>query len=364
MTGQHRIVVLGAGYAGLAAARRFASKAPGAQITVVDGLAQYVERVRLHQQAVGQRISQWDLRELLESKGIQFVQAWATEIDTDAARVILDGAPALDYDSLVYALGSKADPAGVPGVAEHAFSVATPEDALQLLEQAATDRMIVVGGGATGIEMAAEAAESRPDSRVLLLSSEEPGAWMSQRARAHVRRVLERLGVEIRSDAKVIEVSAEGVRLADGELIESATTVWTTGFGVPDLARRSGLSVDADGRVLTDATLRSVSHPDVYAAGDSAVVDGPGDRELRMACATALPTGKYAADAVVARMRGREPRKLRFRYVFQCLSLGRRDGVIQFLRADDAPGRTVLTGRTGAWFKEQVVRGAGRAARP
>ncbi|WP_328406811.1 NAD(P)/FAD-dependent oxidoreductase [Nocardia sp. NBC_00403] len=364
MTGQHRIVVLGAGYAGLAAARRFASTAQDARITVVDGRAGYVERVRLHQQAAGQRIPAWDLRELLVAKGIQFVQAWVTELDADARRVILDGAPALEYDTLVYALGSKADPAGVPGVAEHAFSVATPEDAIQLFEQAETARMIVVGGGATGIELAAEVAESEPDSRVLLLSSEEPGAWMSQRAQAHVRRVLERLGVEIRSDATVIEVSAEGVRLAGGELIESMATVWTTGFGVSDLARRSGIAVAADGRMLTDPTLRSVSHPDVYAAGDSAVVAGPGDRELRMACATALPTGKYVADAVVARMRGRDPRKLRFRYVFQCLSLGRRDGLIQFLHADDTPGRTVLTGRTAAWFKEQIVRGAGRAARP
>jgi NADH dehydrogenase FAD-containing subunit len=364
VTGKHRIVVLGAGYAGLAAAGRFASKAPDAQITVVDRRARYVERVRLHQLAAGQRIPEWDLRELLEGKGIRFVQAWATEIDTVTERVILDGAPALEYDALVYALGSEADQAGMPGATEHAFSVATPEDAVQLLEQAGAGRMVVVGGGATGIELAAEVAQGRPDSRVLLLDSREPGAWMSPRARAHVRRVLERFGVEIRSNAKVIEVSAAGVLLADGELIESAVTVWTTGFGVPDLARRSGLAVESSGRMLTDATLRSVSHPNVYAAGDSAVIGGPGDRELRMACATALPTGKYAADAVVARMRGREPRKLRFRYVFQCISLGRGDGVIQFVHADDAPGRTVLTGRTAAWFKERIVRGAGRAARP
>ncbi|WP_405160292.1 FAD-dependent oxidoreductase [Nocardia sp. NBC_01499] len=361
MTGQHRIVVLGAGYAGLAAAGRLVRTARGAEITVVDARARFVERVRLHQQAAGQQISAWDLREILESKKIRFVNARASEIDTEDKRVLLDTATVLDYDTLVYALGSIADQNGVPGVAEHAHSVSTPEDADRFT--APGGAVVVVGAGATGIELAAELAESQPDSRVSLLSPEEPGAWLSPRAQAHIRRVLERLGVEIRSDAKVIEVTEGGVRLADGSLIGSAATVWTAGFAVPDLAARAGLSVDGAGRVLTDASLRSVSHPDVYAAGDSAVIAGPGGRELRMACATALPTGTYAADAVAARLRGAEPGRLRYRFVLQCLSLGRRDGLIQFLHADDSPGRIVLTGRTAAWVKELIVRGAGWVAR-
>ncbi|WP_454196244.1 NAD(P)/FAD-dependent oxidoreductase [Nocardia sp. Marseille-Q1738] len=362
MTGQHRIVVLGAGYAGLAAARRLARTARDARITVVDAHAAFVERVRLHQQAAGQRIPAWDLRELLERKGIDFVHAVATDIDTTGKRVVLDVAPALEYDTLIYALGSVADAERVPGVAEHAYSIATQEDMKNLVVPRGT--VVVVGAGATGIELAAELAESNPDNRVLLIASDEPGAWLSPRARTHIRRTLERLGVEIRSDVKVIEVTSAGVRLADGALVEAAATVWTTGFRVPGLAARSGLAVDSDGRVLTDATLRSVSHPDVYAAGDAAVVAGPGGRELRMACATALPTGKHAADAVVAKVRGAEPRPLRFRYVLQCLSLGRRDGLVQFVHADDAPGGMVLTGRTAAWVKERIVRGASWAARP
>ncbi len=363
MTGQHRIVVLGAGYAGLAAARRLARTAHDAHITVVDARASFVERVRLHQYVVGQSIPEWDLRELLEPKRIHFVQAWTQGIDTERKRVILDGAPALDYDSLIYALGSTSDTTGVPGVAEHAYAIATPQDSEWLRNGIPAGRIVVVGGGATGIELAAELAEFRPDSQVLLLGSDEPAAWLSARARAHVRHALVRLGVEIRSDAKVVEVTAEGVRLADGSMVEAAATVWTAGFGVPELAERAGLAVDGHGRVRTDETLRSVSHPDVYAAGDAAVIMGPGGRELRMACATALPTGKYAADAVVARLTGRAPRELRFRYYFQCIGLGRRDGVIQFLHADDSPGRTVLTGRSAAWFKEQIVRAAAGAAR-
>ncbi|QIS16220.1 NAD(P)/FAD-dependent oxidoreductase [Nocardia arthritidis] len=362
MTGQHRIIVLGAGYAGLAAAGRLAGKARDAQVTVVDARAEFVERVRLHQSAAGQRISQWGLRELLEPKKIRFVHARAAELDTVGRRVLLDNGDVLAYDALVYALGSTADLSGVPGAAEHAFALATPEDVARL--RLSRGPSAVVGAGSTGIELAAELAEAQPDSRVILLGSEAPGAWLSTKAAAHIQRTLTRLGVEIRSGAKVVEVLADGVRLADGTVVPAAVTVWTAGFGVPDLAARAGIAVDGTGRVLTDETLRSVSHPDIYAAGDSAVIAGPGGRELRMACATALPTGKHAADAVIAGLDGREPRKLKFRYLIQCISLGRRDGVIQALHADDAPGRTVLTGRIAARVKEVIVRGAFATARP
>ncbi|MGO4613698.1 hypothetical protein AB4305_05205 [Nocardia sp. 2YAB30] len=86
--------------------------------------------------------------------------------------------------------------------------------------------------------------------------------------------------------------------------------------------------------------------------------------EERELVSLALPTGKYAADAAVARLRGVEPRPLRFRYLVQCLSLGRRDALLQFLHADDSPRRTVLTGRIAARVKEGIVRGAARAVRP
>ncbi|TLG13881.1 oxidoreductase [Nocardia cyriacigeorgica] len=359
MTGQHRIVVLGAGYAGLAAARRFAKKARGAEVTVVDARTHFVERVRLHQRFAGQRTRAWELRELLEPKGIGFVHGRVTELDAERALLRFGDREPLAYDTLVYALGSVGDDAGVPGVAEYAYSVATPESAARI---PADGPIVVVGAGATGIEVAAELAESRTGTRVELVGTEEPGAWLSARAQAHIRRVLDGLGVRIHAGAKVIEVSADAVRLADGTSLESRATVWTTGFGVPQLAARAGLAVDAHGRVRTDATLRSVSHPNIYAAGDSAVVAGPGDRELRMACATALPTGSYAADAIVARLRGGEPGEFEFRYHLQCLSLGRRDGVIQFVRADDAPARMVLTGRTAARVKETIVRFAAAGA--
>ncbi|MEV0331284.1 FAD-dependent oxidoreductase [Nocardia sp. NPDC050717] len=421
MTGQQRIVVLGAGYAGLSAARRLA-KARDTRITVVDTRAEFVERVRLHQAAAGGRIRRWDLREMLERKGIEYIRARVTAIDPDAKRVDLDGEWSIGYDTLVYALGSAADRSSVPGIAEYAHSVATPED----LRALPTGRVIVVGAGSTGIELAAELAEAHrgsagpavgersagraagrlgaavpddaglsarlaaagrgPDgvgdrermaehaerhrdsggadksTQVTLLGSEEPGSWLSTRAVEHIRSTLTRLGVEIRSGVKVAEVLSDGVRLVDGTLLPAAAVVWTAGFTVPDLARSAGLDVDEQGRIRTDDTLRSLSHPDIYAAGDAALIAGPGDRPLRMACATALPAGSYVAKAILARATGAEPKPMTFRYHLQCLSLGRRDAVIQLLDADDTPTHRVIRGRTGAWVKENIVRFAGKAA--
>ncbi|MGH3833560.1 MAG: NAD(P)/FAD-dependent oxidoreductase [Pseudonocardiaceae bacterium] len=337
----HRIVVVGAGYAGLTAAVRAAGqlRSAEARVTLVNAAAGLVERVRLHQVAAGQRVPDLALRDALRGTGVEFVLGRVRSVDPDGAEVWIDepdGPHVLGYDTLVYALGSMADVQGVAGVSDHALTVAGFDDAKELSSRvsalAAEGAILgVVGGGATGIEVATELAESYPS--------------------------------DVRDDAKVVEVHPDGVVLADSDCVGVDAVLWTTGFRVPSLARDAGLSVDGHARVLVDDTLRSLSHPNVYAVGDAAVVRGPDGRELRMACATAIPAGRRAADAIVSRLAGRGAAPLRFRYLVQCLSLGRRDGVIQFLHADDSPRDGVLTGRAAALFKEAIVRGAAWTAR-
>lgn len=108
--------------------------------------------------------------------------------------------------------------------------------------------------------------------------------------------------------------------------------------------------------MIVDDTLRSVSHPDVLGIGDAAA-PGRGGRPARMACQTGLPMGLYAGEAAADLLAGRTPRRARYRYVWQNISLGRHDGVTQFTRADDSPLDTVLTGRASAALKEAVTRG-------
>jgi len=360
----HRIVVLGAGYAGLTAANRIAGQARHAQVTLVNARAQFVERVRLHQVAAGQRVREYPLRERLRGTGIQLVIGRVHALDPDRRQVQLDSAT-VAYDTLVYALGSAADSSPV---AEHAYPVAELDSARELgkrVPDLAAERgvLAVVGGGLTGIETATELAESYPQLRVRLVTAGQPGGWLSARGRAHLHRVFDRLGIEVRPGATVTHVGPDGVVLADGATIGAGLTVWATGFAAPALARQAGLAVDANGRILVDDTLRSRSHPEIYAVGDSAAARRAGGQLLRMSCATGLPTGQCAAAAITARLAGRRPSPLRFRYVIQCISLGRRDGLIQFVHPDDSPHEKVLTGRAGARVKELVVRGALLATR-
>lgn len=157
----------------------------------------------------------------------------------------------------------------------------------------------------------------------------------------------------MRTGAEVIEVLPDGVALAGGAHVAADAVVWTTGVRVPALAAEAGLTTDGRGRIVTDPTLRSVSHPSVYAVGDAAAVR-QAYGVVHGTCQSGIPTAVYAADAIALRLAGREPRPLRFGYVHQPVSLGRRDAVIQFARGDDTPRRWYLTGRAAVAYKESV----------
>jgi NADH dehydrogenase FAD-containing subunit len=92
------------------------------------------------------------------------------------------------------------------------------------------------------------------------------------------------------------------------------------------------------------------------AAGDAATPAALPGVPIRMACATAMPLGTAAADSILAALRGQPAPPFRFRYVFQCISLGRKDGLVQFVHSDDSPRERIISGRAAAWFKESVCR--------
>ncbi|WP_026341035.1 NAD(P)/FAD-dependent oxidoreductase [Actinomadura atramentaria] len=322
---EHRIIVVGAGYAGLTAALRLA---PGNAVTLIAPGRVFTERVRLHELAAGSRASAaHPLARFLAGTGVRHVAARAVALDPEAREVTTDTGETFGYDRLVYAAGSR---------------TAAPDDPrVRTVEQASDVRtrpgtVAVVGGGLTGVELAAELAETRPG--VTLITEGELAPDLSSQARAYLRAALTRLGVAV----------TEGRRVAPAD-VDADTLVWAAAM-TPNTepAVAAGLAADANGRLRVDAALRSVSHPDVVVAGDAAA-------GLRMACATAIPTGSRAASTVRAELRGDAPDPLRFRYYAKCVSLGRSDGLLQFLDADDAPRDRVWTGRRAAWTKEQIV---------
>src|SRR5699024_1885205 len=294
------------------------------------------------------------------------VVARVTSIDLSRRTVQLDTAPyELAYDILVNALGSGADSETVPGVGDHAYSVAEASQAARLASRL-TDcpkgsTLAVVGGGLTGIETATELAEAHPDLRVQLVTAGRFGGWLSQSAQHHLHRSVAVRTIDLHDQLCVDRIRADGLVLEDGRELSSEVVVWAAGFRAPPVARDAGLAVDERGRMIVDTALRSVSHPDVYGIGDAAAAPGPGELTTRMSCQTGLPMGMFAADAVARRLTGHATKPVRIRYVWQNISLGRRDGITQFTRPDDSPIAAVLTGRSAARFKESVTRGAALA---
>ncbi|KUL55353.1 dehydrogenase [Streptomyces sp. NRRL F-4489] len=353
-----RVVVVGAGYAGTIAANRLARKVTAAEITVINPRADFVERVRLHEQIAGTGAAAAPLASMLR-EGI------ATRLGTvdkiSDGEVALGDGSRLDFDHLFLAVGSTVTP--LPGTVPVGVWEGAERARAALAGLPGGRTVTVIGGGLTGIETAAEVAYGRPDLRVRLVGG-TIAASLSAGARKRVRTGLERLKVEIveGSVARVGSGAGEGgsdaVRLGSGRQFASDLTLWAVIGGVPDLAARSGLEVDAEGRAVVDEYLRSVNDPRIFVVGDCAAVPG-----ARAACATALPQGAHAADTLARMIEGRKPKPYSMGYTGQGVSLGRRDGLLQAARRDDSVRRLYFAGRTAAVGKERICRYARFGAR-
>ena len=373
--GPERIVVVGGGYAGLFAARRASrgARRRRVEVTVVDPAPEWVERTRLHQVAAGDAsVRRYPLAGLFRGTGVSILGGRVTGIDPEGGEVTVEtgnGKSRLPFDRLVYALGSKANTAPVRGAREHAFvldSTSTAEDLRRALDAAATSgtsgnrsagQVVVVGGGLTGVEASTEIAEAYPALSVTLLSSGEVGGGLSAHGREYLLKAMGRHRVELRERTRVKEMDRGALKTADGETVPAEVVVWAGGFAVPDLARRSGLTTDGRGRVLVDASLRSVSHPKVFAAGDSSwPVESVGSGPVRSSTYTATIMGAHAGGNVARELSGKPTRPLRFGYAIQSISLGRKDGLVQFTDGYDMPFGWVVTGRLAARIKDAVER--------
>ncbi|WP_371530704.1 FAD-dependent oxidoreductase [Streptomyces sp. NBC_01283] len=365
---KHRIVVLGAGYAGSYAAGSLARRLSpaNAEITVVNAAPDFVQRLRLHQLAAGQEIEAPQLTEVFAGTGIRLRVARVTAVDPERQMVAVadaDGGGEVGYDTLVYALGSHGADGGVPGVAEHAFDVAARPAALRLRERLGSldvrgegGRVLVVGDGLTGIETATEIAESRPGLAVTLVARGELGAPLSVGARSHLRLACDRLGITVLEHTEVAAVETARVLCADGTVLASDATVWTAGFAVSPIAAAGGLEVTESGRIVVDRTMRSVSYPNVYGVGDSARAIGDNGRPMPMSCASAGYTGRQAVDTIVGQLAGREIANTKLEYVGNHISLGRRDGILQLVDAEGRAKPKYMGGRKAARLKAGILR--------
>jgi NADH:ubiquinone reductase (H+-translocating) len=314
---QPNILILGGGYAGTIAAARIARR--GIPVTLVDMRDGLVERIRLHQVAAGDDIPPVPYQQVFRNLPVDVVRACVTSIDRATKRV-MTSAGVLTYDKLVYALGSE-----------------SAENPLVIRQRLQTARTVtVVGGGLTGIETAAEIAERHPHVAVTLIDRGTVGAGLSARAIRHLHSFF---------DAHHVTV-IENRTVAPDERLDADLVIRCTSFELSPIAWDAGLRTNERGQVIVDDHLRSTD-PSIYVVGDAAYVPG-----RRMSCALALPMGAYVADLLTGATR--EP--FRFGFAIQCISLGRHDGIVQFVTPDDEPRDGAILGRPAAWVKELICR--------
>ena len=355
----HRIVVAGGGYAGVSCALRLARRVPpNTRITLVSASDRFIERIRLHQRVTGQNIGDWSLQAFIRGTGIELRVGQVGHID-HARRTLAAGDQRIEFDTLVLALGSHVDVDSVRGVREHAMAVefGSVDRIRQALKKTAAQRgrVTVVGGGLTGIELASEIAESFVDVQVTLVSQTRLAETWAAAARVHALDSLRRLGVRVEEGPHIMAAHERHLETDRGDL-PFDVCIWAGGFVAHPIAWNSGLKVNQHGQALVDSQLRSVSHPAVHVIGDLATVAPELTPQMPMGCKSAMPAGAWAAENIARRLRGLSEQPMQYGVPFFCVSLGRRDGLIQMAADDGSMTGRVLTHRSGAWFKEFICR--------
>lgn len=359
MSAHRRVVIIGAGYAGVMAANRLAGSprlSGSLSVTVINPSSDFVERIRLHEVAAGSRESaRVPMRSLLHERA-EIVEGTASRIDPVNRKVHLSGGHApLDYDVLLYSVGSAQASGMIPA---GAYGVKDSDDADRLrarLSQLAPGSTVsVIGAGLTGIEVTAEIAEQYPQLKVRLISRGTIAGSLSGSGRHAVMKRLSGLGADMLENTDVQGCDDSSVITSGGDALRSDCTIWTAGFSAPDLARESGLPTDAIGRLMVDESLSCPQFPEIFGAGDAIQAPQVVAGHLRMSCAAALPLGAHAADSIVARLDQRAAAPLSVGYMLRCISLGRKSGLVQTVAADDQPRRFVLRGRLAATAKAQI----------
>ncbi len=363
-----RTLVIGAGYAGLLFTMRLAGKVARqhVHITLVNETDTFTERPRLHQFATNQGVQWRSLPQILRRTNIQFIQGRVTGLDPIHREITVEDQQHthhLEYDYLVYALGSETDRKTVPGVAEYAYTLAArgPLSAAALREtlpsiEARGGQIVVAGGGATGIETAAEVASAYPHIKVRLVTREPLALFLGKGVASSIRRRLVRLGVEIIDQTSVTAVRAQSVVLDQGSEFACDLCIWTGGFVAPPLAREAGLAVNEHNQMIVDPFLRSISHPEIYAIGDAATpAEDPGVR-VRMSAVTATIMGAHGADCLSVVLHGKKPKPLSFAYLGQGIALGRHNAFGFTNYPDDTPRPPYFTGWLGYLIREGFVR--------
>ncbi|MDQ2879782.1 MAG: NAD(P)/FAD-dependent oxidoreductase [Actinomycetota bacterium] len=324
-----RVVVLGAGFAGMNAAH--ALRGVDAAVIVLDKNNYHTFQPLLYQVSTGYLAAEevgTALRTIFRRQSNVTVRMGAAVLAHWADRKLsLHDGSTVEFDYLILAAGAETNYFGIAGMAEHSWPLYTLDDAARLrmhllnrLEEAAATAdhaaepitSVVVGGGPTGVETAGALASMGqelvgPDTALRVTLVEAGPRLLAAFSSRSSRRALEdlrRRGVEVRLDETVDSADAGGVTLANGHRIDTDTVIWAAGVQANPLARAFGLEVDRHGRILVDPTLQVPDHPNVFAAGDIAVTTPERGAAPPMLASAAIQTGRHAGEQVARLIAG------------------------------------------------------------
>lgn len=345
-----RLVIIGAGFAGmyaaLAAARLRDIKGVSAdelEIMLVAPEPALVVRPRLYEPDPETMTA--DLEPVLSAVEVVYVRGRAEAVNTSCrSLVVADPGGAWNsilYDRLIVATGSRLFRPNIPGLTEHAFSVDSLDDAVALDRHLrglasrpaseARNTVVVAGGGFTGIEAATEMpARLREilgeDARTRVIIVERNGIIapdMGAQARPVIEEALDQLDIETRLGIGVAAMDEASVTLSDGERIETATVIWAAGMRAAPFSAQVPGERDNFGRLAVDRELRVVGVPGVFATGDAAkaTCDDEGNFAL-MSCQHATRMGAFAGNNAAADLLGEAPTPYHQKAYVTCLDLG------------------------------------------
>jgi NADH dehydrogenase len=371
-----QILILGGGYGGLLSAitARKYMKAQDAAITVVNRFPSHQIITELHRLAAGNLAEEavaLPLEKLLRGHDVDLRIDTVQEIVPDQRQVKMASGAVYSYDVLVIALGSETAFFGIPGLQDHSFVLKSVNDANKLrahvesrieayskTNNKADATFVVGGGGLTGIELVGEFADMLPQlcrkygvnySDVSLYCVEAAPSILAGFAPDLIERAqtsLQKRGVQFLTGVAITEMKEAAVSLKDGSTIDTSTLVWTGGVQGNSVVANCGIEVNR-GRATVTESLQSTSHPDVFLAGDSAVVMGPEGRPYPPTAQLAWQMGETIGYNIHAYFSGSKMDGFTPVFSGTLASLGRKDAI-----GTIGGNKTKLKGMPASMMKE------------
>jgi NADH:ubiquinone reductase (H+-translocating) len=356
-----RVVIVGAGFGGISAARAL-SHAP-VEVTIIDRHNFHTFAPLLYQVATAGLAPDDiapNLRGIVQDDlNVEVRLASVVGVDFDRREVLLDQGPPVPYDYLVLAAGAVSSDFGVPGVTEHAIPLKTLADATRLrslvldrfeaanadpsLADDGTLTFVVAGGGPTGVELSGALAElftkvlardfkqldvSRAKVILVEMTDHLLGAF-SPKSQVEAAVELQLRGVELRLGTSIASVGPDEVRLADGTVIPTRTVVWAAGVKANPLGAALGLTTTARGEIAVEPDLTVAGRPEVFVIGDLAAAIARDAKPYPQLAPVAMQAGRRTARNIVRRVQGKPTRRFRYFDKGTMATIGRRSAVAE-----------------------------------